>query len=203
MEDLRYQWDERKNRGNQRKHGVAFEEARTALLDENARRVSDPDHSIGLRDIQLCDAALTACLVILVAGCRSPNVVRSCEPSATAVTQAVDYLIARDNAKDLAGVLAGYTTDVTWYPPQGLPLRGIEAIRPRYEVLFSTFSVALRSDVLEASGNGESGFAIGTTQGTLTPLAGGEAVAVNDRFVAIARCVAGEWKMSHLVWGPR
>ena len=46
MEDLRYEWDERKNRANQRKHGVPFEEARTALLDENARRVSDPDHSI-------------------------------------------------------------------------------------------------------------------------------------------------------------
>ena len=47
MEDLRYEWDERKNRANQRKHGVAFEEARTAFLDENARRVSDPDHSVG------------------------------------------------------------------------------------------------------------------------------------------------------------
>lgn len=47
MEDLRYEWDERKNRANRRKHGVAFEEARTAFLDENARRVSDPDHSNG------------------------------------------------------------------------------------------------------------------------------------------------------------
>jgi uncharacterized DUF497 family protein len=47
MEDLRYEWDEKKNRSNQRKHGVAFEEARTAFLDENARRVPDPDHSSG------------------------------------------------------------------------------------------------------------------------------------------------------------
>ena len=47
MDDLRYEWDERKNRANQRKHEVAFEEARTAFLDENARRVSDPEHSIG------------------------------------------------------------------------------------------------------------------------------------------------------------
>jgi hypothetical protein len=46
MDDLRYEWDERKNRANQRKHGVAFEEARTTFLDENARRVSDLDHSI-------------------------------------------------------------------------------------------------------------------------------------------------------------
>jgi len=45
MKDLRYEWDERKNRTNQRKHGVAFEEARTAFLDENARLVVDPDRS--------------------------------------------------------------------------------------------------------------------------------------------------------------
>jgi hypothetical protein len=45
MEDLRFVWDERKNRTNQRKHGVSFEEAQTAFLDENARVYSDPDHS--------------------------------------------------------------------------------------------------------------------------------------------------------------
>jgi uncharacterized DUF497 family protein len=47
MEDLRYERDEKKNRSNQRKHGVAFEEARTAFLDEIARRVPDPDDSSG------------------------------------------------------------------------------------------------------------------------------------------------------------
>ena len=45
MKDLRYEWDESKNRSNQRKHGVAFEEARSSFLDENARLVVDPDHS--------------------------------------------------------------------------------------------------------------------------------------------------------------
>ena len=45
MKDLRYEWDERKNRSNQRKHRVAFEEARTAFLDESARLIADPDHS--------------------------------------------------------------------------------------------------------------------------------------------------------------
>ncbi|MEX0734406.1 MAG: BrnT family toxin [Steroidobacteraceae bacterium] len=45
MKDLRYEWDESKNRPNQRKHGVTFEEARTSFLDENARLVVDPEHS--------------------------------------------------------------------------------------------------------------------------------------------------------------
>jgi uncharacterized DUF497 family protein len=45
MNELRFEWDEAKNRGNRRKHGVPFEEARTVFFDENAMRFFDPDHS--------------------------------------------------------------------------------------------------------------------------------------------------------------
>ena len=42
---LRFEWDEAKNRANRRRHGVSFEEARSAFLDESARLIADPDHS--------------------------------------------------------------------------------------------------------------------------------------------------------------
>lgn len=42
-----YEWDAQKARQNQLKHGVSFEEAMTAFLDEWARLVPDPDHSDG------------------------------------------------------------------------------------------------------------------------------------------------------------
>ena len=42
---LRFEWDERKNAQNRRKHGVSFEEARTVFLDESALLINDPDHS--------------------------------------------------------------------------------------------------------------------------------------------------------------
>ena len=45
MNALRFVWDERKNRTNQRKYGVSFEEAKTAFLDEKAKVYYDPDHS--------------------------------------------------------------------------------------------------------------------------------------------------------------
>ena len=45
MTDLVFEWDERKNRANRKKHGVSFEEARSAFLDENARVLPDPEHS--------------------------------------------------------------------------------------------------------------------------------------------------------------
>jgi uncharacterized protein len=45
MDRLTFSWDDRKDRANQRKHGVSFEEAATAFADENARLKHDPDHS--------------------------------------------------------------------------------------------------------------------------------------------------------------
>jgi len=45
MRDLRFEWDEDKNRENIKKHGVSFQEAQTVFLDENALRFFDPDHS--------------------------------------------------------------------------------------------------------------------------------------------------------------
>ena len=45
MGGIRFEWDERKNRENRRKHGVSFGEAQTLFLDENAIRFFDPDHS--------------------------------------------------------------------------------------------------------------------------------------------------------------
>ena len=45
MDDLQFEWDERKNRINKRKHGISFEEAQTVFFDENAISYFDPDHS--------------------------------------------------------------------------------------------------------------------------------------------------------------
>lgn len=45
MDDLDFEWDGRKSRANAKKHGISFEEAQTAFLDENAVRFYDPDHS--------------------------------------------------------------------------------------------------------------------------------------------------------------
>ena len=45
MSTLRFEWDERKAAANAKKHGVSFDEARTAFFDERARLIDDPDHS--------------------------------------------------------------------------------------------------------------------------------------------------------------
>jgi uncharacterized protein len=42
---LHFEWDESKESQNRRKHGISFEEARTAFFDEEALLISGPDHS--------------------------------------------------------------------------------------------------------------------------------------------------------------
>ena len=41
-----FAWDRRKARSNLVKHGVSFEEAQSVFLDESARLIDDPDHSV-------------------------------------------------------------------------------------------------------------------------------------------------------------
>ena len=45
MADLRFDWDPKKNRENQRDHKVSFGEAETAFTDEHGLLMADPDHS--------------------------------------------------------------------------------------------------------------------------------------------------------------
>jgi hypothetical protein len=63
MDELRFEWDARKSRSNKAKHGVSFEEARTAFLDENARVIPDSDHAAEDRFVLL---GLSAQLRVLV-----------------------------------------------------------------------------------------------------------------------------------------
>lgn len=45
MNDLSFEWDKSKATVNLKKHGVSFEEAKSAFSDERAKLIADPDHS--------------------------------------------------------------------------------------------------------------------------------------------------------------
>ena len=45
MSYLTFEWDEKKNASNMKKHGVTFDEAKTVFTDQFARLISDPNHS--------------------------------------------------------------------------------------------------------------------------------------------------------------
>ena len=43
MTELRFEWDKRKEKANIKKHGISFDEGRTAFYDENAEPVTAPE----------------------------------------------------------------------------------------------------------------------------------------------------------------
>ena len=45
MNQIRFEWDENKNRINIAKHNVSFEEAKTVFYDSGALVIEDPEHS--------------------------------------------------------------------------------------------------------------------------------------------------------------
>ncbi len=66
MDGLRFEWDERKARDNLKKHGIAFQEAKSAFLDENARVISDPEHSDDEDRFVLLGLSVTLRLLVVV-----------------------------------------------------------------------------------------------------------------------------------------
>lgn len=42
---ISFEWDEKKNTSNKKKHDVGFKEAQTVFADDNALLIHDPDHS--------------------------------------------------------------------------------------------------------------------------------------------------------------
>jgi uncharacterized DUF497 family protein len=63
---LRFDWDERKNRGNRIKHGIWFEEARSVFDDSRARLFRDPDHSEGEDRFILLGVSSAARILVVV-----------------------------------------------------------------------------------------------------------------------------------------
>lgn len=45
MDIIKFEWDENKNKINQKKHGISFTEAKTVFYDDEALVIDDPEHS--------------------------------------------------------------------------------------------------------------------------------------------------------------
>lgn len=46
MDGITFSWDEKKDKINQNKHGISFDEAKTVFADEYGRLIPDPEHSV-------------------------------------------------------------------------------------------------------------------------------------------------------------
>lgn len=77
MSDITYEWNSRNATENARKHGVSFDEAKSAFLDENARLIADDGHSDNEDRFILLGLSVQLRLLVIVHCYReSDNVIR-------------------------------------------------------------------------------------------------------------------------------
>jgi len=93
MADLRFEWDPKKALENRRKHGVAFDEARSVFLDEHALLLDDPDHSANEDRFVLLGLSAAMRVLVVVHGYReSEGVVRLISARKATRTERAHYL---------------------------------------------------------------------------------------------------------------
>ena len=92
MEELRFEWDPHKAEINQRKHAIAFEEARTVFEDPEALVIDDPDHSMDEERFIILGFSIRANLLV---GCHcyreSESVIRIISARKATVREAKQY----------------------------------------------------------------------------------------------------------------
>lgn len=92
MDTIRFEWDENKNRINQRKHGVSFEEAKTVFYDGEAIVIDDPEHSKEEDRFIILGLSSRANLLVVCHCCRaSETVIRIISARKATKTEAKFY----------------------------------------------------------------------------------------------------------------
>lgn len=95
MNHLEFEWSPAKAASNLKKHGVSFEEARTAFEDEEALLIPDPEHSVGEERFVLLGVSGTSRLLVVIHCERSPDIIRLISARKAEGTERAAYLSRR------------------------------------------------------------------------------------------------------------
>ena len=110
-------------------------------------------------------------------------------------------IIAADNNRDLSKVMSFYADDAVLMPPNEQPVKGVTAIRGRYESLFAAYNPKIEGRIDEVCIADQLGFVRGHNGGQLVPLKGEEPRQLDDTYLMLLkRTRGGVWKITHLIW---
>ena len=110
MKELLFEWDEKKNSINKKKHGVSFEEAKTVFDDDKAVLFDDPDHSededrfliLGFPVLKSCVSSATAIVkMIMLSGSFLPERLQNPSQVSTMNTTEVNVMREEYDIKNL------------------------------------------------------------------------------------------------------
>lgn len=92
MEYIRFEWDEKKNKINQKKHKISFSEAKTVFYDEKALVIDDPEHSEEEERFIILGLSNKANLLVVCHCCReSDTVIRIISARKATATETKQY----------------------------------------------------------------------------------------------------------------
>lgn len=74
--DIHFAWDEEKNRSNQKKHGISFEEAATVFHDDDALLKYDEAHSLDEERFVMLGMSKANRMLVVCHCCRMGGVLR-------------------------------------------------------------------------------------------------------------------------------
>jgi uncharacterized DUF497 family protein len=76
MNQIRFEWDPKKAKSNEKKHGVSFEEARSVFFDEQALLIEDPQPLNEEERFVLLGISASLRLLVVVHALRDRDVIR-------------------------------------------------------------------------------------------------------------------------------
>ncbi len=137
---------------------------------------------------------------LTIAGCGVKPPGNTATPTEN-VCAVVNDIIAADNRCDIEVVIAHYTEDAMWLPPNEDPVKGKAAIRKRYEMLFKNYQPDMKVTCDEVVISGDWAHVIGTVTGKITSRTDDRVPTINDAYVMILRRNDKEaWQTSRLMW---
>jgi ketosteroid isomerase-like protein len=116
-----------------------------------------------------------------------------------AIRERSDAFVKAFNAKDVKRVLAAYTENSTFMPPNQPVLRGKAPLQSFYDDLIKQGATNLKVDVAEVSGHGPLAYQSGTYEMDLDP-ASGQSDHDRGKYLFIARKLNGNWRYEYMVW---
>ena len=93
MSQIRFEWDPRKARSNEKKHGVSFEEARSVFFDEQALFLEDPQPLHEEERFVLLGVSASIRLLVVVHALRESDVIRIISARKATRSEAREYEI--------------------------------------------------------------------------------------------------------------
>jgi uncharacterized protein (TIGR02246 family) len=105
-----------------------------------------------------------------------------------------DRFLKAFNANDVEAIVACYADDAVIYPPDSFQAKGKDAIRQSFQGMLNEFKVS-KATISDATylDTGDRCVGWGTVEFTMTPVAGGEPMAMKGRFTSVSEKRNGRW----------